>query len=78
MVLTPSKQQKLLWALQIAEAVDYIHSPDVLHCNLNAKNVLLDEELSIKLCDFQGKLLNAGGSVQCDGGCHEDLFSASG
>jgi serine/threonine protein kinase len=59
-------------ALQAAEAVDYIHSKNVLHCNIHPNNMLLDEKLNIKLCDFQGKLLNHDGTIQLDGWAGED------
>lgn len=64
--------QRLQWTLQATEAVAFIHSRDVLHCDLNVYNMLLDAGLNIKLCDFQGRLLSPNGDrVLCNGGSSE-------
>jgi serine/threonine protein kinase len=44
----------LKWSRQAAEAVDFIHSKEVIHCDIYTNNLLLDSDLDIKLCDFQG------------------------
>lgn len=53
----------------------YIHKQHVLHCDLNATNLLLDNDLNILLCDFQGRVLGLDGSVQVDGGVCENAKS---
>lgn len=53
----PTIQQWLIWATQAAEAMTIIHKKGVMHCDISVKNLLLDAELNIKLCDFQGHLL---------------------
>jgi serine/threonine protein kinase len=40
------------WAIQIAEAVIFVHSRGILHGDLNLANVLLDKELNVKVTDF--------------------------
>ena len=40
------------WTMQIAEAVDYMHSLDITHRDLKLENLLLDGERQIKICDF--------------------------
>jgi serine/threonine protein kinase len=45
---------RLKWSRQAAEAVDFIHSKEVIHCDIHTNNLLLDSDLDIKLCDFQG------------------------
>ncbi|TID17517.1 serine/threonine protein kinase [Venturia nashicola] len=67
----PSVQQRLSWCREAAEAVSHIHSRRVLHCDIQPTNLLLDEDLHIKLTDFQGKLLNADGTVDLFGGSGE-------
>lgn len=62
-----SLRQRLKWARQAAEAVAYAHSKNVLHCDISIGNLLLDEDLDIKLIDFQGKLLSSDGTVLLDG-----------
>jgi serine/threonine protein kinase len=36
----------------IAEAMVFIHSKDILHCDLKSKNILVDENLNLKIADF--------------------------
>ncbi|QDS67521.1 hypothetical protein FKW77_002111 [Venturia effusa] len=67
----PSVQQRLSWCREAAEAVAHIHSRRVLHCDIQPTNLLLDEDLHIKLTDFQGKILRADGTVELDGGSGE-------
>ena len=42
------------WCLQAAEAVSYVHSKGVLHCDLRPANFLVTESLDLRLCDFGG------------------------
>lgn len=63
----PSVQQRLAWCRELAEAVAYIHSQRVLHCDIQPTNVLVDREMHIKLADFQGKHLSEEGDVILDG-----------
>jgi serine/threonine protein kinase len=71
-----SKEQCLKWGRQAAEGLAYIHDKNVLHCDLSVGNLLLDSELSIKLCDFQGKLLSSNREVALDGGTLESIISS--
>lgn len=63
----PPVNQRLAWCREAAEAVAWIHSRRVLHCDLYPLNLLLDDNLHIKLADFQGKLLSKSGEVLLDG-----------
>jgi serine/threonine protein kinase len=72
----PSLKERLKWALQAAEAVAYVHTKCVLHCNIGVGNLLLDKNLNIKLCDFQGKLLHPDGTIRLDGESAEDTKSS--
>ena len=49
---TLTEKQKINIALQIAIAIQYIHSRKIFHCDLKSSNVLLDENFKIKLSDF--------------------------
>lgn len=62
-----SLDQRLLWCKQAAESVSYIHSKHVIHCDINLRNFLLDENLDLLLADFQGMLKSAGGETLLDG-----------
>ena len=45
-------KQKIKIALQIAIAIQYIHSRKILHCDLKSANILIDKNFNIKLSDF--------------------------
>ncbi|GAC98134.1 likely protein kinase [Pseudozyma hubeiensis SY62] len=45
-------QQWFEWALQMAEAVVFLHSKGCVHADIKKENMLLTEDLDIKLCDF--------------------------
>ncbi|KAF2184532.1 kinase-like protein [Zopfia rhizophila CBS 207.26] len=51
---TIEDSQRCKWCIQAAEAVSYIHSEGVLHCDLRPANCLLDKNLDLVLCDFGG------------------------
>jgi len=48
----PSKEQIKFIFRQLIEAVLYIHNKRVIHRDLKLENVLIDEDLNIKLTDF--------------------------
>jgi serine/threonine protein kinase len=37
----------------------YLHEKNVLHCDLKSSNLLIDENLNIKLCDFGLSRINS-------------------
>ncbi|KAK1048042.1 hypothetical protein LTR74_017618 [Friedmanniomyces endolithicus] len=47
---------KLQWARQTGEGLSFLHSRRVVHCDLQPDNLLLDDGINIKICDFQGKM----------------------
>jgi serine/threonine protein kinase len=71
-----SVKQRLNWAWQAAEGLAYIHEKNVLHCDFSVGNLLLSSDLSIKLCDFQGRLLDPNGAVLLNGGVAERTMSS--
>lgn len=50
----PSTAFRLRWCRQAAEAVAFLHTKGVIHCDLHTNNLLLDAELNVLLSDFQG------------------------
>ena len=50
--------RKLRWAVQLAEALDFIHQCGVIHGDINGFNVLLDRRHDAKLADFAGSSLD--------------------
>ncbi|KAK7178102.1 serine threonine protein kinase [Paraphaeosphaeria sporulosa] len=62
-----SPERRLSWCIQATEAVTYIHSKRVLHCDLRHDNFLLDANLDLKLADFQGQYFSTDGEILLDG-----------
>jgi serine/threonine protein kinase len=55
---------------QIVEGIDYLHNNGVAHMDLKLENILLGEDLNIKIIDFdmakplnEGSLLNGSGTL---------------
>ncbi|KAF2254208.1 kinase-like protein [Trematosphaeria pertusa] len=48
---------------QAAEAIAYIHTKNVIHCDISTRNFLLDKNLDVKLSDFQGIYVDQNGVV---------------
>ena len=46
------EQQVVYWACQILDALSYIHDGGIIHRDINAKNVMLCNDGTIKLIDF--------------------------
>ncbi|KKY30190.1 putative spindle assembly checkpoint kinase [Diaporthe ampelina] len=53
-----SQQQRLDWAIQIAEAVEFIHASGVIHGDMTCANIFVDEGLNAKVADFAGSSLD--------------------
>ncbi|KAF2010088.1 kinase-like protein [Aaosphaeria arxii CBS 175.79] len=68
-------KEKIRFARETAEGVAHVHRSNVLICDIHVRNMLLDHELHIKLCDFQGRLLGADGEVLLSGGASENAES---
>lgn len=51
-----SVQLRMKWSTQAAEALAFIHSRGVIHCDIHPSNFLLDNALDLWLCDFSGSL----------------------
>lgn len=54
---TVTETQRLRWVQEAAEGVQLLHDADVLHCDINPKNFLLDAHLGLKIADFGGSSL---------------------
>ncbi|KAH6718815.1 kinase-like domain-containing protein [Leptodontidium sp. MPI-SDFR-AT-0119] len=49
--------ERKLWPIQAVEAVKYIHSKGVIHCDISIHNFLVQNNGSIALADFCGSVL---------------------
>ena len=49
---TPSVEQSLSWASDIAHGMQHLHHHDIIHRDLKSANVLLTKVWVAKLCDF--------------------------
>jgi serine/threonine protein kinase len=49
--------QRLRWVQEAAEGVQLLHDADILHCDINPRNFLLDARLGLKIADFGGSSL---------------------
>lgn len=58
-----SREERLRWSRQAAEATAYIHTKNVIHCDINTNNLLLDDNLNVKLADFQGIYVDQRGET---------------
>ncbi|CBX95210.1 hypothetical protein IAQ61_004037 [Plenodomus lingam] len=55
---------RMKWSTQAAEAISFIHSRRVIHCDVHPNNFLVDDALDLRLCDFSGSVygnLDGGG-----------------
>jgi serine/threonine protein kinase len=43
---------KLKWAIEIVRAIQYLHSKRIIQCDIKAENILLTNDLQVKLSDF--------------------------
>lgn len=64
-----SQEQRHQWVLAMAEGMDMLHSANIVHCDFSPRNMLLDENLELKVADFgcvsmDGSKSSAGGSVR--------------
>jgi serine/threonine protein kinase len=62
---------QLRWVEQIAEAVAYVLSKNVLHGDISCNNVFVDHSLNIKLGDFAGSAIDEEPPLICYETSHE-------
>jgi serine/threonine protein kinase len=49
---SPGEQKVIDWALQLLDALSYIHSNGIIHRDVNPKNIMLVKDGNVKLIDF--------------------------
>jgi len=48
----PDISTRIRWCHQIMEGIAFIHSKDIVHNDISARNVLISQSMDIKICDF--------------------------
>ena len=61
-----SFQNRIAWAIEIAQGITYLHSKDVVWNDTHLGNVLVTDDLHVVLCDFGGSCINPGRSQHYD------------
>lgn len=58
-------EEVAVWMKEIAQALHYVHSKQMVHCDLKPANVLLDEEGHVRVADFGNSrvLSDSGGAL---------------
>lgn len=62
-----STPQRLQWAMDAAEGLQLLHDAEIVHCDVEPKNFLLDEDLGLKISDFSGSSLEGSRASACAG-----------
>lgn len=61
------EHKRLKWVSEAAESVQLLHSADVLHCDNEPRNFLLDLDLGFRIADFAGSSLEHSQASACAG-----------
>jgi serine/threonine protein kinase len=59
--------QRLRWVQEAAEGLQLLHSADIMHCDIEPKNFLLDENLGLRIIDFGGSSVRGSRATACPG-----------
>ena len=59
----------------MTEAVAATHRIDIIHCDININNLLLNKNLTVKLCNFQRQLFQLNETVNKDRFVQENIKS---
>lgn len=62
-----STAQRIQWARDAAEGLQVVHDAKVVHCDVEPKNFLLDEDLNLKISDFSASSLEGSRASACAG-----------
>lgn len=60
-----STTQRLHWILEAVEGLQLLHSANILHCDVEPKNFLLDADLGLRIADFSGSSLKGSHTSTC-------------
>ena len=57
--------QRIRWAQEVAEGLQLLHTHEIIHSDVHPTNFLLDENLSLRVCDFSSVSLRGSRSSAC-------------
>lgn len=63
------------WIHDATKAIVASHKVIVIRCDISASNLLLNEDLNAKLCDFHGIMLSPEGQIVSDRLARENIKS---
>ncbi|KAK3320545.1 kinase-like domain-containing protein [Cercophora scortea] len=71
---TATTEERVRWARDLAGVIQYLHDHNVRQVDIGGRNILLDAERNIRLCDFAGSSIDdvAPTVVAQDGFRHPD------
>lgn len=55
---TPSLSVRLRWAEQVTDAISFLHSKGILHCDISCNNIFLDDNFNAMVGDFAGSSID--------------------
>jgi len=64
---TITLEQRLRWIREAAEGLQLLHSAEILHCDVEPKNFLLDAALGLRIADFGGSSFEDSPATACPG-----------
>lgn len=50
--------ERLKWCKDVAQVLSYVHGKNVRHADLSGRNILINAEKGILLCDFAGSFID--------------------
>lgn len=62
---TIPESQRLQWAREATEGLQLLHDANVVHCDVEPKNFLLDANLNLKIADFSGSSIDGYQASAC-------------
>jgi len=75
----PTLQTRLQWVEQVTEAIAFIHSKDVIHCDISCNNLFLGVDYSVMVGDFAGSSIDKEAPLTWygTGHCRPDVHEPS-
>ena len=56
-------ERRLEWSNQLLDALAFVHSRNVVHCDICLRNIFLDDNFNIILADFQGLYVSSSSGM---------------